>query len=90
VRNLPTLAGLAVAHGLPWDAAIRALTINPMDLFGQPNLGRLSAGAEATFFVVAGDPLQPRHPVQEVYIRGVPTSMETRHTRLYEQYKELW
>lgn len=90
VRNLPTLAGLAVAHGLPWGEAIRALTINPMDLFGQPNLGRLAVGAEATFFVVAGDPLQPRHPVREVYIRGVSTSMETRHTRLYEQYKELW
>jgi imidazolonepropionase-like amidohydrolase len=90
VRNLPTLAGLAVAHGLPWEAAIRALTINPMDLFGQPDLGRLAVGAEATFFVVAGDPLQPRHPVRAVYVQGVSTSMETRHTRLYEQYKELW
>ncbi len=89
VRNLPTLAGLAVAHGLPWDAAIRALTVNPMDIFGHPELGRLQEGAEATFFVVDGDPLQPRHPVQDVYIGGLASSMETRQTRLYEQYREL-
>jgi imidazolonepropionase-like amidohydrolase len=89
VRNLPTLAGLAVAHGLPWDAAIRALTVNPMDIFGQPNLGRLAVGAEATFFIVDGDPLQPRHAVREVFVRGGRTSMETRQTRLYDAFKEL-
>ena len=89
VRNLPTLAGLAVAHGLPWEAAICALTVNPMDIFGHSHLGRLQEGAEATFFVVDGDPLQPRHPVRSVYIAGQESSMETRHTRLYEQYKEL-
>ena len=42
VRNLPTLAGLAVAHGLPWEAAMCALTINPMDIFGRSDLGRLA------------------------------------------------
>jgi len=89
VRNLPTLAGLAVAHGLPWEAAIRALTINPMDIFGQPNLGRLVEGAEATFFIVDGDPLQPRHRVHDVLIRGQSTSMQTRHTKLYDAFKEL-
>lgn len=90
VRKLPTLAGLAVAHGLPWSAAIQALTVNPMDLFGQPLMGRLSAGAEATFFVVEGDPLQPRHAVTAVYVQGKSASMQTRHTRLFEQFKELW
>ena len=90
VRKLPTLAGLAVAHGLPWSAAIQALTIHPMDVLGQPNLGRLAAGAEATFFVADGDPLQPRTAVQAVYIQGQSASMETRQTRLYEEFKELW
>lgn len=90
VRNLPTLAGLAVAHGLPWAAAIQALTVNPMDILGHPNMGRLAVGAEATFFVADGDPLQPRHAVQSVFVRGESASMETRQTRLYEQFKELW
>ncbi|MEC8193123.1 MAG: amidohydrolase family protein [Myxococcota bacterium] len=90
VRKLPTLAGLAVAHGLPWSAAIQALTIHPMDVLGQPTLGRLSVGAEATFFVADGDPLQPRTDVRAVYVRGQAASMETRQTRLYEEFKELW
>jgi len=89
VRNLPTLAGLAVAHGLPWDAAIRALTVNPMDMLGESGMGRLAVGAEATFFVVEGDPLQPRHAVSSLYMQGKPSSMETRQTRLYEQFREL-
>ena len=89
VRNLPTLAGLAVAHGLPWEAAICALTINPMDIFGQPDLGRLAVGAEATFFIVDGDPLQPRHRVHDVFVRGESTDMQTRQTKLYDAFKEL-
>jgi cytosine/adenosine deaminase-related metal-dependent hydrolase len=60
-----------------------------MDIFGQPNLGRLAVGAEATFFIVDGDPLQPRHAVREVFVRGGRTSMETRQTRLYDAFKEL-
>jgi imidazolonepropionase-like amidohydrolase len=89
VRNLPTLAGVAVSHGLPWKSAIQALTVNPMDMFGQPELGRLAVGAEATMFVVDGDPLQPRHQVHDVFIGGQRTSMETRQTKLYDEFKEL-
>ena len=89
VRNLPTLVGLAVAHGLPWDAALRALTVNPMDMLGETSRGRLAVGAEATFFVAEGDPLQPRNAVSAVYMAGESSSMETRQTRLYEQFREL-
>ena len=89
VRNLPTLAGVAVSHGLPWESAIKALTVHPMEIFGQPDLGRLAVDAEATFFVVDGDPLQPRHVVRDVFIAGQRTSMETRQTRLYEEFKDL-
>ena len=89
VRKLPTLAGLAVAHGLPWASAIRALTVNPMDILGQPTLGRLSVGAEATFFVAEGDPLQPRHQVYDVFIQGQRTDMQTRQTKLNDAFKEL-
>jgi len=89
VRNLPTHAGLAVAHGLPWEAAIQALSSNPMDILDLPQMGRLAEGAQATFFVVEGDPLQPRHKVQGVWIAGEAQSMQTRQTRLYEQFKVL-
>tara|TARA_B100000530_G_C15685065_1_gene379728 strand:+ start:359 stop:544 length:186 start_codon:yes stop_codon:yes gene_type:complete len=60
-----------------------------MDILGEEEMGRLAVGAEATFFVVEGDPLQPRHAVSEVYMAGRPSSMETRQTRLYEQFREL-
>ena len=60
-----------------------------MDILGLSEMGRLQAGAAATFFVVDGDPLQPRHRVQGVWMGGVAQSMQTRQTRLYEQFKEL-
>jgi imidazolonepropionase-like amidohydrolase len=33
-RTLPWEAGLAVAYGLPWDAALRSVTLNPAEIFG--------------------------------------------------------
>lgn len=89
VRNLPTLAGLAVAHGLPRAAALQALSSAPMDILGQSQMGRLAQGAQATFFVVDGDPLQPRHAVQGVWMGGEAQSMQTRQTRLYDEFKVL-
>jgi Amidohydrolase family len=89
VRELPTLGGLAVAHGLPWEAAITALTSAPGDIFGIAGWGRMEVGAPATFFQVDGDPLQPRFPVRGVWIGGASQSMETRQTRLFERYRTL-
>jgi hypothetical protein len=89
VRALPTLAGIAVAHGLPWEAAIHSLSRGTLEILGVDELGRMAPGAEATFFTVDGDPLQPRHPVRQVWIRGQACSMETRQTRLAERFKVL-
>ena len=33
-RKLRQTAGIAVAHGLPFDAALAGLTANPADIFG--------------------------------------------------------
>ena len=88
-RTLPSSAAVAVANGLPFEAAIPALTATASSIFGLEGAGRLEVGAEATFFRVAGDPLQPRYPVRQVWIQGAPTSMETRQTRLAEAFREL-
>jgi imidazolonepropionase-like amidohydrolase len=71
-RNLPFEAGLAVAHGLPWQAALEAVTINPARIFGvEDRLGSIEEGKEATAIVIRGeDPFQPLDPVVRVYIRG--------------------
>ena len=89
-RQLPAFAGMAVAHGLPFEAAIRALTANPGDILGLgEHHGRIQVGAPATFFQVDGDPLQPRYPVRRVWLGGRQASMQTRQTRLYERFRVL-
>jgi imidazolonepropionase-like amidohydrolase len=89
-RGLSTSAGVAVAHGLPWEAAIAALTAGPAGILGVPDLGRIEPGVPATFFVSAGDPLQPRFPVERVWIRGQDMRMDHRQRRLYERFRKLW
>lgn len=88
-RLLPVEAGLAVAHGLPHAAAMHAVTAAAGEILGVPGLGRLEVGLPATLVQVAGDPLQPRYPVQRVWIDGRPTSMQHRQQRLYEAFKVL-
>ena len=87
-RGLPSLAALTVAYGLPYEAAITALTSAAWDALGLQG-GRLEPGSEATFFVVDGDPLQPRYPLRRMFVRGREVSLETRQSRLYQEYKVL-
>ncbi|MEX0645063.1 MAG: amidohydrolase family protein, partial [Parvularculaceae bacterium] len=58
LRLLPQLAGNAVAAGLPYDAALAALTINPAAMYGlQSRLGSLEVGKLGDVVVWDGDPL---------------------------------
>src|SRR5262249_30030806 len=51
-RTLPWEAGLAVAYGLPWDAALRAVTLAPAEIFGVADqLGSLEKGKRADVLV---------------------------------------
>ena len=88
-RMLPTQAGVAVAHGLPFEAAISALTTGAGEILGVEKHGRLEEGADATFFLSDGDPLQPRVAVRRMWIGGSEADLSTRQTRLLEQYQEL-
>lgn len=88
-RLLPTLAGLTVAHGLPREAAIHAMTAAAGKILGIEGLGVLEVGRPATFFQIAGDPIQPRHAVQAAWIDGQPISLESHQTRLHEQFRTL-
>ena len=88
-RGLRTDAGVLVAHGLPWEAAVGALTVGAAEAFAIPGLGRLGAGGPASFVRATGDPLQPRTRIQSVWIDGRETSMRSRQTDLYEQFRTL-
>ncbi|MBO85525.1 MAG: hypothetical protein CL927_09210 [Deltaproteobacteria bacterium] len=88
-RGLRTDAGVLVAHGLPWEAAIRALTTGAAEALSIPGLGRLEPGSSASFFRATGDPLQPRTRVASVWIDGRETAMRSRQTELYERFRTL-
>ncbi|HEX6309606.1 MAG TPA: amidohydrolase family protein [Longimicrobiales bacterium] len=86
-RHVPYHAALAVGYGLPRDAALRALTIWPAEIFGAADrIGTIEPGRFANLFVTNGDPLDIRSQVTEVFIRGRRVPMDDRHTRLYEKY----
>jgi imidazolonepropionase-like amidohydrolase len=88
-RNLPYEAAMARAFGLPAAAAIRAITLSPAEIFGvDDRLGSLVPGKDANVVVATGDLLDHRTAVTHVFIDGVAQSLETRHTRLFEQFKD--
>jgi imidazolonepropionase-like amidohydrolase len=88
VRNVPYAAAQAVAFGLSRDEAIRGLTLYPAEVLGVADrLGSLEAGKEASFFVADGDILDIRTQVKRLWIAGKEVSLDSRHTRLYEKYR---
>ncbi len=87
-RNLPYAAAQAVAFGLPRAEALKGLTLYPAQALGVADrLGSLEAGKEATFFAADGNILDIRSHVKRMWIAGEEISLESRHTRLYEKYK---
>lgn len=88
IRNLPYAAAQAMAFGLPREEALRGLTLYPAQLLGiADRLGSLEPGKDATFFVADGDILDLRAHVKRMWISGQEVSLESRHTRLYDRYR---
>ena len=88
-RNLPYQAAMARAFGLPADAALRAITLSPAEIFGVASrMGSIEVGKDANLFIATGDIMDHRTSVTHVFIDGAPQSLETRHTRLYKEFKD--
>lgn len=88
VRNLPFMAGLAAAYGLPEDEALRAITAGAADILGvSDQVGRIKVGLRANVVVFGGDPLQPRSTVEHVFIRGTKMEWTSRQKELMERWK---
>lgn len=86
-RNIRQLAGNAVAQGLPWDAALAAITLNPAKIYGlDSTLGSLEAGKQASFVIWDGDPLELTSYPKQVYAAGVSIPMTSRQTLLRDRY----
>ena len=89
VRNLPYAAGYAVAYGLPYDEAMKALTINAAEIWGLADkLGSLDAGKIANVVVANGDPLDVKTDVKHVFINGREIPLWDRQMELRDQYSK--
>lgn len=86
LRLLTQHAGNAVASGLSWDEAFKAITLAPATMMGMPSLGRLQAGQTANLVVWNGDPLEVTSAVVAVIIDGKVQDLTSRQTQLRDRY----
>lgn len=90
LRLLPQLGGNAVANGLPYEAALAAITLNPAKMYGvSDRLGSLEIGKVADVVVWDGDPLETSTRPIAVLIDGRVASLKNRQTMLRDRYKDL-
>jgi imidazolonepropionase-like amidohydrolase len=83
-------AGNAVAYGLPWEEAFRAVTLYPAQIWGVADrYGSLEAGKVADVVVWSGDPLELLTRVEHVIIRGHEVPLVSRETELRDRYRSL-
>ncbi|MFJ6025530.1 amidohydrolase family protein [Brevundimonas sp. NPDC092305] len=82
-------AGNAVSHGLPYAAAIEAITVNPAKIFGMAGqVGELRPGAAADVVVWSGDPLEPLSIAEHIWINGQEQAPTSRQFLLRDRYKD--
>ena len=80
-------AGRAVAHGLPFAAALASITVNPATVFGmEQRIGSLAAGRDADLVVWSGDPLEPLSAPVAVIVKGVEQPLRSRDLDLRDRY----
>lgn len=86
-RKLRQVAGNAVANGLPWEAALAALTRSPAAIFGLGSeYGRIEPDFIADLVIWTGDPLEVTTIAAQVIIAGKPIEMVSRQTLLRDRY----
>lgn len=90
VRNIRYEAGNAVAYGMSWDDALRAVTATPAELFGVGDrMGTLQAGRVANVVVWSGDPFEFATRAEHVFVHGREYDDRSRQEMLVERYKQL-
>lgn len=91
VRELPFEVEYAISYGLPEDAALAAVTINPARLFGvDDRLGSLDAGKQANLVVLDGEPFRVKTHVVMELINGKVMDLSNHQTELFEFYKKKY
>lgn len=86
-RNITQSAGNAVGDGLAWDAALRAITLTPAEIYGVADLvGSIEAGKAADVVIWPADPFELTTYPDQVLINGVIIPMISRQTLLRDRY----
>jgi imidazolonepropionase-like amidohydrolase len=86
-RNLPYEAAVAVGFGLPYEEALKAVTLYAAQIWGVGDeLGSIEKGKWADLIVTDGDPLETRTQIKQMFIKGAPVDLDNKHHRLYEKY----
>ena len=87
-RNVRYEAGNAVAYGMKWEDALRAITLAPAEALGVADrVGSLQAGREGNVVVWNGDPFEFATHAERVFIRGVEMRGTSRQDELTARYK---
>ena len=84
-RKVRQGAGTAVAYGMNYMSALRAMTVVPSQIFGGRDRA-IKVGNSTDLVVWSGDPLEITSHATAVIMAGQVTSMETRQSKLLERY----
>jgi imidazolonepropionase-like amidohydrolase len=91
VRNLPFEVEYAISYGLPEEAALAAVTLNPARFFGvDSRLGSIDEGKDANLVVLDGTPFRVKTHVVTELIDGKVVDLTNHQTRLYDFYKKKY
>lgn len=91
VRDLPFEVEYAIGAGLPEDAALAAVTINPARFFGvESSLGSIESGKQANLLVLDGAPFRVKAHVVTELIQGKAVDLSNHQTRLYDFYRKKY
>lgn len=86
-RNLPYQAATAVAFGLPYEEALKAVTLNAAEIWGvSDRIGSIEEGKWADLMMTDGDPLETKTQVTQLFIKGKSVDLDNKHHKLYEKY----
>ena len=71
IKLLPISAAVAIRDGMPWEEALKALTVNPAKILGiDDRVGSLEAGKDADVVIWEGKPLTLEAKPYKVFIGG--------------------
>lgn len=88
VRDLPYHAGMASAFGLPRAEALKAVTLYPAQIMNvSDRMGSIETGKLANLVITDGDLLEARTRVRYLFINGRRLPLNSRHTELYDQFR---